>query len=220
FQDGSGRDIGAVVRNHNQVYEPDIGQYDDQKEVYAACAAACLYRKVIFDKLGGLNEEYFMYYEDVDISERARMIGYKIFYQPKAEVRHMHALSSKEWSPFFIYNVEKGRLLHTFFNFPFYVFINEYLKFLKQIFIMILWFVLTGRLYKISKAFILQGKNKTKNGSNPGKLNQYIQYLKVAGFFTVKFPILLIYRNQQNKMLSKDAIQNNYDSIVKGEWYF
>ncbi|MDO8658907.1 MAG: glycosyltransferase family 2 protein, partial [Candidatus Levybacteria bacterium] len=128
FQDGYGRDIGAVVRSGQQFHEYDVKQYNKIKEVYAACAAAVLYKKNVLKKIGLLDESFFMYYEDVEISERARFAGFKIIYNPKAVARHHHALSSKEWSPLFIYHVEKGRLLHVFYNFPLKVFLREYLS--------------------------------------------------------------------------------------------
>jgi len=130
FQDGYGRDIGAIVTtNHSQSYENDIDQYNQPKEVYSSCGASVLYKKEILDTIGLLDENFFLYYEDTEISERANLAGFKNFYCPTAIVYHHHAKSSHEWSPFFIYNVEKGRLLHIFLHFPLYIFIQEFTKF-------------------------------------------------------------------------------------------
>ncbi len=100
-----------MVRNGLVVQEPDLGQYDREEEVFAFCGAACLLRREMLDELGGFDERYFMYYEDLDLSWRARLRGWRILYVPSAVVRHVHAGSSGEWSDFFIYQVERSRLL-------------------------------------------------------------------------------------------------------------
>ncbi|MFA5136546.1 MAG: glycosyltransferase family 2 protein [Patescibacteria group bacterium] len=129
FSNGYAQDRGAVPRNNIQEYEEDKGQYDKEEEIDAACAVATLYRKAILEKIGLFDERFFLYYEDVEISERAKKYGYKIMYSPKAIAYHKHASSSGQWSPFFIYQSERGRLLHLFLHFPFPLFLKEYMMF-------------------------------------------------------------------------------------------
>lgn len=62
--------------------------YTSRREVFSACAGAALYRKNIFDKIGYFDENFFAYMEDVDISFRARIHGFKCFYCPDAIVFH------------------------------------------------------------------------------------------------------------------------------------
>ena len=105
---------------------------DPPRFVFANCAKATARpaRKIkALEKIGFLDDSFFMYYEDVEICERARFFGYKTLYCPSATVHHLHALSSTEWSPFFIYQSEKGRLLHILYHFPFKIFLIEYIKF-------------------------------------------------------------------------------------------
>ena len=151
FQDGYSRDIGAKVKYLHQDYEADTGQYDSPNPVYAICGAAALFNRKLLKTVGPLDETFFFYYEDTEISERARLMGYQNFFCPKAVVHHLHAFSSQEWSPFFLFNSEKGRLLHTFYHFPLGIFLNEYLKFLFSLpikshrlshFQVVLWFPL------------------------------------------------------------------------------
>ncbi len=52
-----------------------------------------LFRSVVFQKLGGFNERYFLYYEDVDLCARLRLAGYEVMLTPKAQVVH-HAQRS------------------------------------------------------------------------------------------------------------------------------
>ncbi len=197
FQDGYGRDIGALVRFHQQFYEKDYGQYNNEKEIYAACGAAVLYRRDILNKIGYLDENFFMYYEDVEISERARLNGYKIMYSPKAIVYHHHALSSKEWSASFIYNAEKGRLLHVFYHFPFRIFIYEFLI-----------FFLAAILRSIKEIILIN--NYKKN----------LQYFKIIFYFLRKLPLLIKKRESIHKNISEELLINNFQRILTGYWYF
>ena len=129
FHDGYGRDIGAVVSYGEQDYEPDINQYNRDKEVFSTCGASCLYNREVLEKIGGLSESFFMYYEDTELSWRARNYGYKNYYSCQSVVRHLHGFSSKEWSEFFITQVEKSRLINLFFSTPSNVFYKELFKF-------------------------------------------------------------------------------------------
>lgn len=213
FQDGYGRDIGAVVSGNKQYYEYDIGQYNKEKEVYAACGAAVLYRKKYLERIGYLNEFFFMYYEDVEVCERARFAGFKTIYCPKAIVRHHHALFSKEWSPFFIYHVEKGRLLHLFYNFPFKVFLFAYYAFVVDSIFTLLLILIQFNF------FIYRLKSKRNERGEPHFVRR-IQVIKALSFFIVYAPILLIEKFKYNKKRTKKAVTQNYLRLLKGEWYF
>jgi GT2 family glycosyltransferase len=52
-----------------------------------------------------------MYYEDTDLSWRLRARGWSIRYEPTAVIRHVHAATSKEWSPRWVFHVDRNRLL-------------------------------------------------------------------------------------------------------------
>jgi GT2 family glycosyltransferase len=68
--------------------EPDEGQYDEHTEVFSACGGASLYRRAMLQELGAFDEAYFAYYEDVDLSFRARLAGWDIRLVPAAIVIH------------------------------------------------------------------------------------------------------------------------------------
>jgi len=197
FQNGYGRDNGALIKDSLQDYEIDKNQYKKTKEVYAACGGAVLYKKELLKKIGGFDKNFFLYYEDVDISERARLLNYSIIFSPNAIAYHYHSLSAKEWSPLFIFHSEKGRLLHTFFNFPIRVFIKEYIRF---IYTSILRFLLNCNSHD----------NRIKD----------IQYIKVIKYFIFNIPILTLRRVSRNKNLPANAINKNFRKIFEGYWYF
>ncbi|MBU2592458.1 MAG: glycosyltransferase family 2 protein [Patescibacteria group bacterium] len=65
-------------------------------EVEAAVGAALLLPKRIIDKVGLLNEKYFMYFEDLDYCRKIRQSGFKVFYLPEAKIVHLHGQSGKK----------------------------------------------------------------------------------------------------------------------------
>lgn len=103
FADGSGGDRGFQ--------EIDRGQYDEPAEVFTACGNGMALRSAIGNELGWFDDSFFMYYEDTDLSWRWRAQGWSIRYEPTAVLRHIHSASSKEWSPRWMFFVERNRLL-------------------------------------------------------------------------------------------------------------
>ena len=91
--------------------EPDIGQYDEPEDVFLMCGAAVGLRTAALEEVGVFDDDFFMYYEDTDLSWRLQAAGWRIRYAPDAVVRHLHSASSGEWSPFFTFHVERNRLL-------------------------------------------------------------------------------------------------------------
>lgn len=76
----------------------DINQ---ESEIDATTGAYMMVRKDVIEKVGLLDEEFFMYGEDLDWCWRIKEAGYKIVYYPKAEVKHFKYASSQT-IPFFI----------------------------------------------------------------------------------------------------------------------
>jgi GT2 family glycosyltransferase len=68
--------------------EIDKGQYDDQVDIFAGSGGASLYRVAMLREIGLFDQRFFAYYEDTDISFRARLAGWTVRYQPRAVVRH------------------------------------------------------------------------------------------------------------------------------------
>jgi GT2 family glycosyltransferase len=62
-------------------------------EVFSACAAAAFYPTRTFLAVGGFDEDYFAYHEDVDLGFRLRLRGLKCFYIPEAVVHHIGSTS-------------------------------------------------------------------------------------------------------------------------------
>jgi hypothetical protein len=76
----------------------DEGQYDigGGSEVFAASGGASLLRVAMLERIGLFDEDFFAYYEDVDLSFRARLAGWTVRYTPDALALHrMGATSSR-----------------------------------------------------------------------------------------------------------------------------
>ncbi len=75
----------------------------EQDEVFGACAAAAMYRRDDFLKVGGFDEDYFSYFEDVDLGFRLRLAGGRCLYVPGAVVHHVGSASTGKLSDFVVY---------------------------------------------------------------------------------------------------------------------
>lgn len=76
---------GGRRRGHG---EPDHGQYERTQAVFGPCGGAALYRRGALDAVGGFDEAYHAYYEDVDWAFRAQLRGYRCHYVPAAVLYH------------------------------------------------------------------------------------------------------------------------------------
>ena len=71
--------------------------------VFGACAGAAVYRKRMLDDIGLFDEDFFLVYEDVDLSFRAQLRGYRCIYVPDAIVYHKAGGSIGDDSPISVY---------------------------------------------------------------------------------------------------------------------
>jgi len=75
----------AYKRGHGQ---PDGPAYSKPVYVFGACAGAAIYRREMLDEIGLFDEMFVTNLEDMDISFRAQLAGYKCMYVPTAIVYH------------------------------------------------------------------------------------------------------------------------------------
>ena len=73
-------------------------------EVFGPCAAAALYRRAAFSAVGGFDESFFCYVEDVDLAFRLRARGHRCVQVPRAVVRHVGGASAQAISGFARYH--------------------------------------------------------------------------------------------------------------------
>lgn len=76
--------------------EKDLGQFEKQQYIFGATGGASLFRRREFTAVGGFDENYFMYCEEVDFAFRAQFLGFQFIYCPKAVVYHKHKATAKK----------------------------------------------------------------------------------------------------------------------------
>jgi GT2 family glycosyltransferase len=95
-------------RGRNQA---DTGQYDKAEEVFSATGGATLYRAKLFQEIGIFDERFFAYIEDIDISFRARLSGWTVWYEPTAVAYHHISATSSKLGSFSRYHWAKNSLI-------------------------------------------------------------------------------------------------------------
>ena len=70
------------------VWQMDVGQYDEEEEVFGACGAAAAYRRQMIEEIGFLDDDFYFSCEDVDLAWRAHLAGWNVRYTPDGVVYH------------------------------------------------------------------------------------------------------------------------------------
>lgn len=82
----------------------------ETREVFAPCAAAALYHRETFERLGGFDERFFCYHEDVDLAFRMRLAGGICIQKADAIVDHVSSGISGKASDFAVYHGTRNRI--------------------------------------------------------------------------------------------------------------
>ena len=98
--------------------EPVSDKYDRETAVLGASGGASMYRVSLFEDIGLFDDDFFAYYEDVDISLRAQLAGWKIRYEPKAIAYHQIGMTSGRIKGFTTYQTMKNLPLVLWKNVP------------------------------------------------------------------------------------------------------
>ncbi len=93
--------------------EPVSASEREPVEVFGASGGAALYRRAMLEQIGGFDESFFAYLEDVDVAWRARRRGWRCLYVPGAVVLHHHSATLGHGSPqkYFLSGRNRIRLL-------------------------------------------------------------------------------------------------------------
>jgi GT2 family glycosyltransferase len=112
---GGSIDWPNLLTYHRGVDEVDRGHFDQQLTSDFATGCCLLIRREVLEEIGLLDERYFLYLEDVDLSVRAQEAGYQIGFCPDSIVWHKNAGSSGgAGSPLQTYYQTRNRLLFGF----------------------------------------------------------------------------------------------------------
>ncbi|MFA7473285.1 MAG: glycosyltransferase family 2 protein [Spirosomataceae bacterium] len=93
-------------------FEIDKGQYDQASATTGfAHGAAMMVRREAVEKVGRMNEGYFLYFEELDWCERMRRAGYQIYVNTLALIYHKESVSVGKNSPLKEYYMTRNRIL-------------------------------------------------------------------------------------------------------------
>jgi GT2 family glycosyltransferase len=95
---------GAFKRHHGEA----VSVAASTDEVFGVCGAACMMPKAVFEEIGGFDEDFFASHEDVDLSYRARLHGYRCRYVADAVVRHVGSATLGKVSAFSIFHGQRN----------------------------------------------------------------------------------------------------------------
>jgi len=90
----------------------------DATELFSPCAAAAMYLRKAFLEVEGFDEEFFSYFEDVDLGFRLQLRGYRCLYVPGAVVHHIGSATFGERSDFAFYHSHRNLVLTFVKNMP------------------------------------------------------------------------------------------------------
>lgn len=90
--------MGYQYHFHEEIntLEPFLSQ---DKELLFACGGAMIADRRVFLEVGGFDEDYFAYFEDVDLGWRLNILGYKIMLSAKSRVYHKHHSTGNRFAP-------------------------------------------------------------------------------------------------------------------------
>ncbi|MBR6278473.1 MAG: glycosyltransferase family 2 protein [Bacteroidales bacterium] len=86
---------GRILNN----LEQDLGQYNENSQVFWASGAFLVIRSDVFKKIGGFDEEFFAHMEEIDLCWRVKNQGYKIMYCADSEVFHLGGGTLEQGNP-------------------------------------------------------------------------------------------------------------------------
>jgi len=97
---------------HRGVDEVDMGQYDISDDTDFITGCCMLIKREVVEKIGYLDDNLYLYLEDLDYCLRARQAGYKLIYESTANLWHKNASSSdKPGSRLHRYYLTRNRLI-------------------------------------------------------------------------------------------------------------
>jgi len=163
-------------------YNQSINYYLNDEEVFSACAGAALYRMSILEEIGLFDENFESYVEDMDLSFRARLAGYKSYYSSKAIVYHYgSATTGSRYNSFKVRISARNNIYLIFKNMPLWMKLLNGIFLISGIFIKYIFFSKKnlGKYYLSGVKEGLSTKNKLKKTEAPLTNSLKIEFLMI-----------------------------------------
>ncbi len=101
--DSAGDGMTVIGAAYKTGFKKQADLFRQERETFGACAAAALYRRSLLNRIDGFDEDFFLIYEDADLSFRARLAGGRCLYVPGALVYHRVNYSIGTFSHNYVY---------------------------------------------------------------------------------------------------------------------
>jgi len=158
----------TLGRGHGRL---DSGRYDERREVdYVSVIAT---KTEVIQKIGLLDESYYIYGEDPDFCLRARKAGYKVVYVPEAVFWHKHSATIGEQTPLRLYYLARSRIRLIRKHYPLFwkiPLLALHLSVIPAFYIVFYTYRCRGRFFEFVKAQLDAFKwnwNQLKQGKSP-----------------------------------------------------
>ncbi|WP_048149011.1 glycosyltransferase family 2 protein [Methanolacinia paynteri] len=187
FPDGRINSAGMCISRsgaawNRGMFEKDQGQYEDPEYMIGACAGAALYRRSMLDEIGLFDEDFFMYHDDVDLSFRAYLAGWKCLYCPKAIVTHINSATSGFESEFSVYHGNRNIIWFAVKNFP-----------ARHLILYSPWII--GRSIGVIPHYILRKKTKIILKSKWDAFKKIPYFIRKRKEISIKIPMKKVSKN-------------------------
>lgn len=90
--------------------EKDEGQYDYVDDIFSPRGAAMIARKALFERIGGFDPDFFVYFDDIDFGWRVWLAGFRVIFVPFSVVYHRGASKTKH-SYYSVFHDVKNRYI-------------------------------------------------------------------------------------------------------------
>ena len=149
---------GDMLARNGRAWRRDHGSpasegTNTSDEVFGACAASALYDKAAFLEVGGFEESFFCYFEDVDLSFKLRLAGYRCLHVADAVVHHVGSASTGPTSDFQIYHGYRNLVWAYCKNMPLDLLIANFPRFLVLVLVSLRVWAARGKGSTIRRAF-------------------------------------------------------------------
>lgn len=92
-----------IIRKYiDSIHVRDLSRYEKEQEVDWVTGAFVMLKKEVFKKIGGIDEKYFMYGEEMEWMYRIKNHGFKVIYFPDAQATHLQGTSTKSTTKMFV----------------------------------------------------------------------------------------------------------------------
>jgi GT2 family glycosyltransferase len=107
-----------AIPGHYGIGEPDEGQHDVVRDVEYVIGAAVAIRRELLERIGVLDEGFFLFFEDVDLCTRALKADYRVVYLPQATAIHVESATTAKGSFAYLQRMHIGRWRYLLKHFP------------------------------------------------------------------------------------------------------